>query len=290
MGKGYMNIIKRKKGKGTYYYLKHSFRKKGKVITKEKYLGLEIPKDIDKIKEEFLQEIKKDLNAKLFLIKKNFQEEWKRIPFSAKEKELQEIAIAFTYNTNAIEGSTITLEETREIIQSNISPNKSLRDVRETEAHSKTFLKMLDSKDYLNKKLLLSWHREIFNETKQDIAGKYRDYLVRIGSHLAPDWQDIETLMKDFFKYLDGKNNLNPVEFAARAHYRFEKIHPFGDGNGRIGRLLMNYLLWKSGYPMIIIEYKNRKSYYTAFKGDEAKFVNYFLRRYLSVDKKRYLR
>lgn len=290
MGKIYMNIVKIKKGKGTYYYLKHSFRKNGKMINKEKYLGLEIPKNIDKIKEEFLQEIKKDLNAKLSLIRKNFQEEWKRIPLSAKEKELQEIAIVFTYNTNALEGSTITLEETREIIQSNISPNKSLRDVRETEAHSKIFLKMLDSKNKLDEKLLLSWHRDIFNETKQDIAGKYRDYLVRVGSHLAPDWQDIEDLMKNFFKYLENKENLNSVEFAARAHYRFEKIHPFGDGNGRIGRLLMNYLLWKAGYPMIIIEYKNRKSYYSAFKGDEEKFVNYFIRRYLSVHRKRFLK
>ncbi len=251
---------------------------------------MEVPKNIDKIKEEFLQEIKKDLNAKLVLIRKNFQEEWKRIPSSAKEKELQEIAIAFTYNTNAIEGSTITLEETREIIQSNVSPNKSLRDVRETEAHSKTFLKMLDSKSKLDEKLLLSWHRDLFNETKQDIAGKYRDYLVRVGSHLAPDWQDVEDLMKNFLKYLDNKDSLNPVEFAARAHYRFEKIHPFGDGNGRIGRLLMNYILWKSGYPMIIIEYKNRKSYYSAFKGDEEKFVNYFIRRYLSVHRKRFLK
>lgn len=290
MGKIYMNIIKRKKGKGTYYYLKHSFRNKGRMINKERYLGLEIPKDIDKIKSEFLQEIKKDLNTKLILIRKNFQEEWKRIPLSAKEKELQEIAIAFTYNTNALEGSTITLEETREIIQSNISPNKSLRDVRETEAHSKTFLKMLASKDKLDEKLLLSWHKEIFNETKQDIAGKYRDYLVRVGSHLAPDWQDVEDLMKNFFKFLDNLDNLNPVELAARVHYKFEKIHPFGDGNGRIGRLLMNYLLWKSGYPMILIEYKNRKSYYSAFNKDEEKFVSYLIRRYLAVHKKRYLK
>jgi Fic family protein len=74
---------------------------------------------------------------------------------------------------------------------------------------------------------------------------------------------------------------------AARAHYMFEKIHPFGDGNGRVGRLLMNYILWKNGYPMLIIEHKNRKSYYKALQRTEEGFVNYFIRRYLAVNKNR---
>ena len=81
---------------------------------------------------------------------------------------------------------------------------------------------------------------------------------------------------------------IHPVELAARAHYRFEKIHPFGDGNGRIGRLIINYILWYNGYPMIIIENKRRRQYYKALQKDEEGFLNYFLRRYLTVHKKRY--
>ncbi|MFA5174445.1 MAG: Fic family protein [Candidatus Pacearchaeota archaeon] len=283
-----MRIIKRKKGSREYYYIQYSFRKENKVITKEKYLGKEIPKNIEEIKKEINKELKNELIEKLEKIKENFQEEWERIPESAKKKEKEEISIAFTYNTNAIEGSTITLEETREIIHDKISPNKLLRDVKETESHSKVFLEMLDKKEKLNEELILKWHYEIFKDVKKDIAGKYREYLVRVGDYLAPDWQDVKKLMKELFEFIkEYKKKINPIELAGIIHYRFEKIHPFGDGNGRIGRLLMNYIIWYANYPMIIIEYKKRKSYYKAFKKDEAEFVNYFIRRYLTIHKKR---
>jgi Fic family protein len=281
-----MRVLKRKKGNEEFYYLQHSFRKNGKVITKEKYLGKEIPENLEDVKKGILKEVENELIKKLEKINENFHKEWKRTPESAKENELKEIAIAFTYNTNAIEGSTITLEEAREIIEDKISPNKPLRDVKETEAHSNVFLEMLNKKEKISEELILKWHKNIFGETKSDLAGKYRDYLVRIGSYIAPDWQDINGLMKEFFSSF-RELKVNPVELSARMHYRFERIHPFGDGNGRIGRLIINKILWDNKYPMIIIEYKKRKSYYKAFHKDEDTFVKYFIRRYLAVHKKR---
>ena len=278
-----MRIIKR----GSYFYLKQSFRKNGKVITNEKYLGKEIPKNIEEIKQELKKESQKVLYAKLKKIKNEFQQEWKKLPDNAKQREKEEIAIAFTYNTNAIEGSTITLEETREIIIDRTAPNKPLKDIRETESHFKIFLEMLNKHEKISKNTLLRWHKAIFGETKQDLAGRYRDFLVRVGPYRAPDWQNIKDLMKSFFKFL-SKAKLNPVELAARAHYKFEKIHPFGDGNGRIGRLIMNHILWYHGYPMLIIEHVKRRAYYKALQKDENGFVNYFLRRYLAVHRKRY--
>lgn len=277
-----MRIIK----KDSYYYLKHSFRKDSKVITREKYLGREVPKNIEEIKQELLKESQRSLYIKLEKIRDGFQQEWKKCPESAKQREEEEIAIAFTYNTNAIEGSTITLEETREIIVDKTAPNKPLKDIRETEAHFKTFLEMLRKPEKISKELLLKWHKNIFGETKPDIAGRFRDFLVRVGPYRAPDWQDVENLMRDFFKFVK-ESKLNPVELAARAHYKFEKIHPFGDGNGRIGRLIINHILWRNGYPMIIIEYAKRHSYYRALQRNEEGFVNYLLRRYLNVHKKR---
>jgi len=284
-----MRVITRKKGNKKYFYLQHSLRKDKKIITKEKYLGIEVPDNLEEIKSLFRKEMQQDINKKFETIKKNFESEWRKIPESAKEKELEEISIVFTYNTNAIEGSTITLEEVREIIHDKISPNKPLRDVKETEAHSRVFLQMLKRNEKITKELLLQWHQNIFGETKFDIAGRFRDYLVRVGLHLAPDWQDVENLMKDFIEFIDKNKKMNPVELAGRAHYQFEKIHPFGDGNGRIGRLLMNFILWHNEYPMLIIEYKKRKSYYKALQKDEEHFVSYFIRRYLTIHKKRYL-
>lgn len=279
----YMRVLKRK----DYHYLQHSFRKEGRVITKEKYLGKIIPKNIEEIKKQFLEDCKeKSLYIQLKKIKTNFQKEWKKYPDSIKEKIKEQLAINFTYNTNAIEGSTITLEETREIIEDKIAPQKSLRDIKETEAHAKLFLKILEKKEEITKELILSWHKSLFEETKPDIAGKFRDYLVKVANYRPPDWQDIRKLMKDFIIFYNKNKNTNPIELAAKIHYKFEKIHPFGDGNGRIGRLLMNYILWHNKYPMLIIEYKKRKSYYKALQKDEDSFYIYFIRRYLKVHKK----
>ena len=277
-----MRIIK-KRG---YFYLQHSFRKDGKVVTEEKYLGKEIPKDIGRLKIVLEEKAKQELYKKLEKIKGNFQKEWVRYPETVKNKIFEELAIAFTYNTNAIEGSAITLEEAREILHDKIAPNKPLRDVKETEKHYYIFLKMLNKKEKLANNLLLKWHKQVFGETKADIAGKYRDYLVRIGDYRAPDWQDVKNLMNKLIIFIN-KAKINPVELSARAHYKFEKIHPFGDGNGRIGRLLINYILWHNNYPMLVIEYKKRRSYYKALQKNEEGFVRYFIRRYLAVHKKR---
>ena len=281
-----MRIIKRRIGSRIYFYLQHSSRKGDKVITREKYLGKKIPKDIEKIKEEFESELQQDIYKILEGIKRQFQAKWKRLPKSAQEKQKEEIAISFTYNTNAIEGSTITLQEVREIVHDKISPNKPLYDIKETEAHSKIFLQMLEKQEKIVPSLLLRWHGEIFGETKPDIAGKFRTYFVTIAGHIPPDWREVKSSIAKLISFIN-KSKMNPVELAARSHYRFEKIHPFGDGNGRIGRLLMNRILWHSKYPMLIVEYKKRRSYYKTLKKDEDRFWQYFLRRYLAAHKKR---
>jgi len=272
-----------------YHYLQVSYKKEGKVISKEKYLGKNIPKDVEQIKEEFLRQIHGETLFKKFdLIKRNYQKEWKRFPPSIKEKVRKELTVKFTYNTNAIEGSTITLEETKELIEKEITPNKPLKDVQETLKHAKAFFNIWEEKHQnLNLNLILKWHKNIFEESKPDLAGKIRDYLVRVGEYLCPDWQDLPELLKEFFKwYHNEKDKLHPVELAAKAHFKLVRIHPFGDGNGRISRLVTNFILIRKGFPIMIIEYKKRKSYYWALakadKKGEEEFLKYFYRRYLN--------
>ena len=271
-----------------FLYLAHSFRKEGVVIHREQYLGKTIPPSIDDLKEIFLRHCFEESNAfkKLNAIKKNFVKEWKTYPESVKKELLVTLSIDFTYNTNAIEGSTITHEETEEIIKHHCAPHKSLQDVQETVNHSKMFFEMFHEKKELSLSLLLSCHKGLFGETKPDIAGRVRDYLVRVGPYVAPDWQDLDTLLKEFFRWYHRKKSImHPVELAARAHYRFEKIHPFGDGNGRVGRLIIAYVLRRAGFPQLIIEYKKRKMYYHALQKTEHDFFNYFIKRYITAHK-----
>jgi len=251
-------------------------------------LGKEVPANLEELKEAFLREcMQESIFKKLNAIWKNFKSEWKKYPESIKKEMLIDLSISFTYNTNAIEGSTITLHETEEIIRRKIAPNKSIRDVQETISNSKVFFEVLNSKKDISEKDILLWHHKIFSDTKPDISGKFRDYLVRVGDYRAPDWQDISKMMKEFFEWYNKKKRvMHPVELAARAHYKFEKIHPFGDGNGRIGRLIIAYILRKENYPLLIIEYKKRKSYYHALTKTEIDFMNWFFRSYVSAHRK----
>jgi len=139
-----------------YYYLSHSFRSDNKVFHRQKYLGKEVPANLEELKEAFLREcMQESIFKKLNAIWKNFKSEWKKYPESIKKEMLIDLSISFTYNTNAIEGSTITLHETEEIIRRKIAPNKSIRDVQETISNSKVFFEVLNSKKDISEKDIL---------------------------------------------------------------------------------------------------------------------------------------
>ena len=285
-------IIKKK----TYYYLEHSYRKNEKVLKKEKYLGTKIPKNIDKLKDNLLLELYDELWYKKFdIIKENFNKNQNKMPESIQEKELETFAVKFTYTTNKIEGSTLTHLETALLLEKGITPaNRPIEDVKETESHRKVFYEMLEYKKNITIATLVHWHKELFKETKKDKAGIIRNYDVGItgSKYVPPRAIELDYLLREFFDwYKQNKNKMHPVHLAALAHFRFVSIHPFGDGNGRITRLFMNYVLHKNGYPMLIIDYTNRRSYYNALetsniKNDESIFTLWFFRRYLKENKK----
>jgi len=295
-----MVSIKKKNMNGnTYYYLEHSFRKNGKIDKKEKYLGSTLPKNIDQVKEEFLREFYQETWFIRFdTIKEQFIKEKRNIPPSMKKKETEQFATAFTYNTNRIEGSTITLRETADLLERGISPSqRPLEDIKETEAHKEVFNGMLNYKKEMTLPTVLYWHKQLFQYTKPDAAGKIRTYQVGIsGSRFKPPYLiELDFLLREFFDWFrKNKDMLHPVHLAGLVHLKFVTIHPFGDGNGRISRLLMNYVLNKNGYPMLIIPYSQRMSYYTALersqlKKDESVFILWFFKRYLK-EYKQYLK
>lgn len=279
-----------------YYYLEHSMREGGKVVKKEIYLGSEIPKDIEKLKKSMMLELYKVKWFSAFeKIKKNYNREQKIMPPSARSKERQTFATKFTYNTQRIEGSMLTLRETANLLERGITPkDKPLDDVIEAEAHRKVFYDMLGHSKDLSLQAVSYWHKKLFERTKPDIAGVIRVYNVGIsGSRFAPPFPaELNFMLKGFFDwYGQNKKKLNPVELAALVHLKFVTIHPFGDGNGRISRLMMNFVLHKHGYPMLDIPYEKRAGYYNALERSQTKendspFLNWFFRRYIKEHKK----
>jgi len=284
-------IRKRTVGKNQYYYLEHTFKIGGRTKKKEKYLGKEIPKNIEKIKADFLNELYKEKwFKKLDNLKNNFSKEFRQMPKIAKERYIQNFLVKFTYDTNKIEGSKITLKETARLLEEGTAPsNKPLKDIKETEAHKKVFLHMLSYKKDINLDVVLYWHKLLFQESESEIAGKIRRHGVAIAGSKAefPLPAELDILLKEFFRwYGNNKRLLHPVELAALAHLKFVSIHPFSDGNGRISRIIMNFILNKHKFPMLNIEYSNRAGYYTALERSQVKkieqiFVNYIIKRYL---------
>jgi Fic family protein len=133
------------------------------------------------------------------------------------------------------------------------------------------------------------WHRKLFEETKPDIAGKVRNHPVAIsGSRfMPPSPVEVQPLLREFFRWYDrNKSSMHPVELAAVVHLRFVTVHPFADGNGRMSRLLMNFVLHRHGFPLLNIPYEGRRSYYNALERSQVKendstFIQWFFRKYL---------
>lgn len=182
----------------------------------------------------------------------------------------EQMDLEWIYNSNAIEGNTLTLRETQLILQHGITiGGKSLREHFEVINHREaiSYVEQLATK---NTRVTAADVRQIHQLVLANIddanAGRYRDVAVRItgASHIPPEPWEVASFMDDFVKRIMSHETreLHPIERAARAHHEFVAIHPFVDGNGRTGRLLLNLLLFRDGYPPAIIEKSARKQYY----------------------------
>lgn len=190
------------------------------------------------------------------------------ITLSSYEKDFE---LIFTHNSTAIEGNTLTLIETKVVLEDGIAiGGKQLREIYEVINHKKAYeyvKKCIFSKKPLTENIVKDLHATLTENII--IGGIYRNEEVRISGagFTPPSGNEMYMQIKNFYEDLKTKDmELNPIELAAWTHAEFVRIHPFVDGNGRTSRLLMNYRLLQNGYLPISVAKENRLDYYNALE------------------------
>jgi Fic family protein len=292
-------IYRKRIGDKDYYYLRAYVSKNGKSITKDiLYLGDDLNSIRDKIKDiphKYSEQIRKTyktinkfIEFNLYLEKvralklkkdvfldKNSQEtiEACRVHWISafdkqdeltKEEILKNFIVEFAFNTTSIEGNTISLDQAQKLLVDNLTPkNKSLREIYDLQNTEKVFMKLFAN---IKKEITHDLICEIHDSLLEDIDARkgYRTQDVRVfKAHFKSTlWPFVKTDMEILLKWLkENQGKLHPFVLAVMFHHKIEKIHPFMDGNGRTGRIVMNYILLQNDYPPIIITKKNRTKY-----------------------------
>ena len=271
-----MYIEERKLGKDIKQYLVHSYRDKGKVRKIRKYLGRNLAKEeLEKAKNKarmHILELLAELNTEVFLftltknkIKKLNKLDEKISIMHFDPKEWQQFTEEFTYNTNAIEGSTVQRDEVPEILE---KQKASGAEELETKGVAKAVNFIRNAKKDVSIELIKKLHKICFEGSKS-FAGQLRKVEVVVRNsrgdilHQGVPFSELHSALNNMVSwYKENKNKFKPLVLAAIMHNQFEYIHPFQDGNGRVGRLLLNSILLKNKYPPINISLEDRAEYY----------------------------
>ena len=182
----------------------------------------------------------------------------------------EDLVLRWTYNSNAIEGNTLTLKETKVALEGITVGGKTLREHFEAINHREAFVfveSLVSDESPFSEHVIKSVHQLILKNIDDENAGVYRrsNVIISGAQHVPPEAVSLGSLMGSFIEwYRSEAQSLHPVERAARVHCDFVKIHPFSDGNGRTSRLLMNLELMKSGYPAVVMPVSRRLEYYEA--------------------------
>jgi Fic family protein len=218
--------------------------------------------------------------VKRILQKKEQLAELRPMPHAALERLRSEMSVEWTYNSNAIEGNTLSLKETRMVLELGVTVSgKKLREHFEVNNHQKAieFVEnLVKRRTKLTEQEILGIHKIVLENIESEYAGRYRSGQVRIigANFIPPNHLKINDLILQLISETNkNQASLDIVELVSKFHHRFVWIHPFFDGNGRTARLLMNLLLMRSGFPPAIILYNNRKQYYRGL--DAANNGNY---------------
>ena len=175
------------------------------------------------------------------------------------------------FNSNAIENSTLTLKETEKILlDKEVSRNVSVREIFEAKnlARVMEYFELKRNELSLTTETILLVHKMLIENIDDNIAGHFRtkNEYVRVGSHIAPAPEHVERMVDAILSEYESNIDDYPIDKIAKFHLDFERIHPFLDGNGRIGRVIVNFQLNKLGFPNLIIRNKEKKIYYQSFR------------------------
>ncbi|MDE1768740.1 MAG: Fic family protein [Candidatus Micrarchaeota archaeon] len=309
-----MNIeIQRKRGI-SYYYLAHSYRKLGKVRKVRVYLGRNLTKDeLVKKRKNAEQQISERLSQikafkdpyKTVLAESEIEELKKLIPIGRiklshlSEDDWLKFTEDFVYDTNAIEGSTVEQKEVVGIIEKNEWPDKSKDEISETLGVADAVRYIRKTKEHISTQFIKELHKIVFKNSKP-YAGIFR----KLGEEVAVMDSNHNIIHKGAFSaqvpslvrelivwYEKNKRRYPPLVLAAVVHNQFENIHPFRDGNGRVGRLLLLNILLKHKLPPVNIELRNRTEYYSALQkyeleGNIRPTIELLLKEYRKLNKK----
>lgn len=300
-------LYRKKIGDRSYYYLRLSKRKGNRTVTKDvAYLGAGIdevkktlenlPKYREDIKKayrtlnnfiesnRYLEKIKNSkIKSDKYLdyedllnieaCKLHFNSVFSKLDESTKKEIFKNFVIEFSFNTTSIEGNTITLKEARNLLAENLTPkNKSLREVYDVQNTEEAFFGIIGLKQDLSNELIEKIHQNLMKNIDSRTGYRIADVRVFRSAFKSTPAPYVKEDMNILLKWYDkNKKDIHPFVLAAAFHHKFEKIHPFMDGNGRTGRMLMNLILLRNNYPPLIVHKKKRQIYLKALsKADKS--------------------
>lgn len=288
----FMYLEKRKEGKITKYFLVHSYRDGAKFHKFRKYLGQELSKSVLDERIKIAEKLITEEIHKYKIIKDPLQVELSekeidsirtleaKIPLKINhlsELDWKDFSKLFTYNTNAIEGSRLSQNEVEDLLEHDKWPEKSKEDIAEAFGVNEAISYIRTTKEHVSLELIKKIHKIVFKNSK-NFAGKTRkkgqEVVVMDGSgrivHEGAPQARIQHLLKELIEWYENNKKKYPgLVLGAVVHNQFENIHPFADGNGRVGRILLNNILIKHKLPPINIDLKNRMEYYSSLQAYE---------------------
>lgn len=295
-----------------YYYLRISQRINGKIIVKDiAYLGsdtTQIGLKLDKLPKIYKKEIRKakhnlkkfvqsehylkkagqsklkenpyldrDLLKEIEALKLHFNERFLHLDRQTVEETYKNFLIEFAFNTASIEGNTITLAETERLLRENLTPkNRTVQEIHDLQNTEKAFFYLLNNKHKIDPPFIIFIHDQLMENIDQRKGYRTHDVRVFHSRFVASPVAYIQTDMHILLEWYEkNKEKLHPFVVASLFHQKFEKIHPFADGNGRTGRMLMNYMLLQKKYPPLIVRKSQRAAYLDALAtGDKISFID----------------